>query len=165
MILSDDQVLSLFGDPTPYLTEDGGIMSTTWESRILTPVSLPMPLHISGGGQAKVIRCHRLIAPALAAALDMLYARGEWGLLKDYGGCYNWRTQRMAAHVRSRHCWGIALDLNVADNPFMGTPQMSPAIVLAFKRSGFVWGGDFVHRPDGMHFEFADTSKLAGSLA
>lgn len=165
MVLSDDQVVSLFGDPTPYLTEDGGVVGAAWESRILTPVTLPIPLHISGGGQARVIRCHKRIAHALAAALDLLYARGEWGLIKDYGGCYNWRTQRMAAHKRSRHSWGIAIDINVADNPFMGTPQMPPAIVLAFKSAGFAWGGDFIHRPDGMHFEFADTARIVEPIA
>ena len=81
------------------------------------------------------------------------------------GGCYNWRTQRMAAHKRSRHSWGIAIDINVADNPFMGTPQMPPAIVLAFKSAGFAWGGDFIHRPDGMHFEFADPARIVEPIA
>lgn len=161
MVLTDDQVVSLFGDPTPYMTTDGGILAAAWESRILTPVALPAPLHVAGGGQTKVIRCHRLIAPSIARALDDLYAKGNWLLLQDYGGCYCWRTQRLAAHARSRHSWGIAIDLNVHDNPMMGTPKMAPEVVLAFKLAGFAWGGDFVHRPDGMHFEFYDVTKLA----
>lgn len=164
MILTDTQVLHEFGDPAPYVGADGHI-EPEWEVHILTAISLPLALPLAGGGSVTHVRCHRRIAAALSQAFNTLYVNGSWPLLKDYGGCYCWRTQRMAAHERSRHSWGIAIDLNVRDNPMMGTPKMPPAIVDAFKRAGFAWGGDFVHRPDGMHFEANDLTKLTGAAS
>jgi hypothetical protein len=160
-VLSTADVVRLFGDPTPYVLADGTI-SPIWEPRILEDVLLPDPIKLNGHPSALVrkIRCHHKVAPFLRAGFLQVWDERLWASLKDFGGCYCWRTQRLAPTSRSRHSWGIAFDLNVADNPFRLAPNMPPRIVEIFKGQGFSWGGDFKVRKDGMHFEFSDASRV-----
>jgi hypothetical protein len=70
----------------------------------------------------------------------------------EYGGCFNWRSQRGATRL-STHCWGIAIDLRVSTCQ-RGTPgDMPRAIVEAFAEMGATWGGRFTV-PDPGHFQF-----------
>ena len=163
-VLSSEQVVRVFGDPAPYIGPDGCV-APVWETVTLAALALPAPLALNGHPGAVVthVRCHHLIVPHVAAAFGALHGAGQWALLRDFGGCYEWRCQRLAPAVRSRHSWGIALDLNVADNPFLAPPLMPAPVVSAFKAHGFAWGGEFVHRPDGMHFEFVGLNLLGVS--
>lgn len=52
----------------------------------------------------------------------------------------------------SLHTWGIAIDLNVAENPQHTHGSIDPRVVALFKKWGFRWGGDWSD-PDPMHFE------------
>ncbi|MFQ3675982.1 MAG: M15 family metallopeptidase [Endomicrobiia bacterium] len=54
----------------------------------------------------------------------------------------------------SRHSWGIAIDINVSQNPYGKAPKQHPEIVKIFTENGFEWGGSW-KIPDGMHFEVA----------
>jgi hypothetical protein len=163
-VLPDDDVVRVFGDPHPYVLEDGGI-SPDWETATLSSFPLPAPLPLIGSTRwVSRVRCHRLVVPFMAAAFATLFRADQWTLLHDFGGCYCWRTQRQAAKL-SRHAWGIAVDLNVADNPFSvsarkAPPNMPPQVVRAFQQQGFAWGGDWLRRKDGMHFEFVDLGRL-----
>lgn len=160
--LSDEQIVSIFGDFGPYLNEEG-IPSIFWEELILIPILLPAPLPLSWDKSKLVsgIKCHKLIAPHLSKALTELYAIPEvWSTINDYGGCYNFRPQRKSKKL-SRHAWAIAIDLDVTDNPFSKTPIVHPTIIKIFEDNGFLWGGNFpISRRDGMHWEFCDISKL-----
>jgi hypothetical protein len=40
-----------------------------------------------------------------------------------------------------------------SSNQFVFTPQHP--VVQIFKANGFLWGGEFAHRKDAMHFQFA----------
>ncbi|WP_425147719.1 M15 family metallopeptidase [Deinococcus sp.] len=89
--------------------------------------------------------------------------------LKQYltpsAGTYLWRV--VAGSTRqSAHSWGIAIDINtrVSDHwQWSGYREFQPgivyrnrvpqAIVWAFERRGFVWGGRWYHH-DTMHFEY-----------
>ena len=53
----------------------------------------------------------------------------------------------------SHHTWGVALDVNVAANPYGSPANQDPRMVEVFERWGFIWGGIFT-APDGMHFEW-----------
>jgi len=160
VVLSAQQVVTTFGDPARFI-DPAGHVSGTWELAILRPFPLPAPLPFAGStALVRIVRCHRLILPFMRQAFEEIYVEGAWSELGDFGGCYCWRTQRQAPTARSRHSWGIAVDVNVAHNGFLQPPNMAPAIVSAFKRAGFAWGGEFVHRPDPMHFEFADLGRL-----
>jgi hypothetical protein len=60
----------------------------------------------------------------------------------------------------SRHCWGIAIDLNVRANGYgVPLPQSGTGSVMrlvpVFEQFGFAWGGRFTSGVDGMHFELA----------
>jgi hypothetical protein len=101
------------------------------------------------------VTCNRAIFPALRGALSEIARAGLGGGLGRYGGCYNARLIRDERAGRlSRHSFGIAIDVNTANNSFGGRVSMDPRIVDTFRRWGFAWGGTW-GRPDGMHFEWA----------
>jgi hypothetical protein len=161
--LSEEEVKRVFGDPAPYADGAGGI-SPKWERKIITSFFLPEPLPYCADRSILIerVRCHKRIAPFMQAALQELHdSDGVWGSINDFGGCYNWRTQRKSKNL-SRHSWGIALDIDVTDNP-MGTPgEMNKTAITIFRSYGFLWGGDFRSRKDPMHFEFGDLEMLEG---
>ena len=159
--LSEEEVRREFGDPAEYITDSGGI-SSKWESIIITSFLLPQPLPYCADTtiMIKSVRCHKRIAHFMQAALQELYDNTEvWGSINDFGGCYNWRTQRKSKNL-SRHSWGIAIDIDVNDNPMATKGAMHPKAISIFRSYGFLWGGNFRSRKDPMHFEFGDLAML-----
>jgi D-alanyl-D-alanine carboxypeptidase len=75
-----------------------------------------------------------------------------------WGGAYNARTIRGSTRW-SVHAFGAAVDFDPAHNAMnvLGNDphKMAQAVIDAFKAEGAYWGGDFVHRHDPMHFQFA----------
>jgi len=60
----------------------------------------------------------------------------------------------------SRHSWGIAIDLNVKDNPVGAIDKQPAELVKRFEAEGWYWGGNFAGmNRDPMHFEVGDTFK------
>ncbi|HVL50415.1 MAG TPA: M15 family metallopeptidase [Actinomycetota bacterium] len=104
------------------------------------------------------VRCHKVMLPQLRAALEEIQSQGLAHLLKpeQAGRCYQPRfvEKDPVNHALSKHAWGLAIDLNVYDNPEGSTPKMDPRIVAIFEKWGFRWGGRWT-KPDGMHFELA----------
>lgn len=59
----------------------------------------------------------------------------------------------------SLHTWGIAVDLNAADNPMRTAGKMNRLIVQCFERRGWTWGGRWSPKNcDPMHFQRAATA-------
>jgi hypothetical protein len=166
MPLTNLEVVTAFGDPRPLMKPDGGIRPE-WGAITLAMFALPAPLPLANGlGVATHVTCHHRIVPFMQWAFMRVFLdQPAWASLHDYEGCYAWRSQRAAPGVLSRHAWGLAVDLNALENPFMAPPTMHPGVVAAFKAQGFEWGGEWHHRPDGMHFEFADLSRLTPAPA
>jgi hypothetical protein len=113
-------------------------------------------------------KAHRKVVSMLEMALKELAIRPWlWDTINDFGGCYAFRQVRGAKSL-SRHSWGIAVDLDVLDNPFLGKiPRVNKDVRFIMKEHGFawggaaVWGGDFPWaRRDAQHWEFADLSLL-----
>lgn len=108
------------------------------------------------------VRCHKLMLPQLEAALNDLQAQGLGHLMKpeQAGRCYQPRfvEKDPVNHALSKHAWGLAIDLNVYDNPEGSKPKMDPKVVAIFEKWGFRWGGRWT-KPDGMHFELAAVLK------
>ena len=52
----------------------------------------------------------------------------------------------------SRHAWGIAVDLNVDDNPRGSFSTQDARLVEIMRRHGFGWGGTWLV-PDPAHYE------------
>jgi D-alanyl-D-alanine carboxypeptidase-like protein len=153
-LMTDKEVIQKYGDPSKFVDDDGSV-SAGWQLSILDRFMLPKPLPLSWGGQATRISCHKLVKPELEAAVKKIAAIPKvWDCINDYGGCYNFRRNRNAPGRLSRHSWGIAIDLDVADNPSGGPSKMPPLIIQALYDIDWIWGGWFEH-PDPMHFEKA----------
>ena len=103
------------------------------------------------------VTCHRRLFPQLEDALSEVRSAGLAYLIDpgDYGGCYSPRYVASSSGARlSHHSWGIAIDINVAENAFGTKADQDPRLVEIFERHGFTWGGRWLI-PDGMHFEWA----------
>jgi len=144
-------------DPRKFLGEDGmmtGQEITAWEVSLkLVSIPLPQPLLLSLGGEAKRIRFHPAGAESLDRALHAIHEDGLWHKMGVYGGCFAVRTQRGSAIKWSVHTWGLALDIDVLNNPLGAVPKMDASLIQIFESYDFVWGGRWA-RPDGMHFQF-----------
>lgn len=123
----------------PWLRIDPG-----WVERNIAERTLP------GLGR---VRCHRKVMPLIEGAMRELEREGLIGLVHTYDGCWVPRVMRTNTTVISRHAYGIAVDINTAENGLGRTPTMDPRVVQIMKGWGFAWGGHFLN-PDGMHFEF-----------
>lgn len=70
-----------------------------------------------------------------------------------YAGCYNFRPVRGSSNL-SNHAFAAAIDLDPDRNPLGSkTGKMSKLVIDAFKKEGWLWGGDYKGRKDPMHFE------------
>lgn len=107
------------------------------------------------------VRCHRLIIDQLESALRELADRAITQVIDadEFGGCYT--PRRIAAGLPlSRHSWGIALDLNIGDNPRGSFPTQDPRLVDAMRTAGFGWGGSWLV-PDPAHYEIIEAPVAA----
>lgn len=112
--------------------------------------------HITTAGVPIIgtVRCHRAVLPILKAALADLEREhlGHTIDLDGYAGCHEPRLISSQDSV-SRHAWGIALDINVDDNPAGQASAQDPRLVATLERWGFGWGGHWLV-PDPAHFEY-----------
>lgn len=100
--------------------------------------------------------CHRALFPQLRSALAAIAAEGLGYAInrEQFGGCYSPRfIGRDPSGKLSHHAWGIAVDVNVAENAPGTRPDQDERIVRIFEDHGFTWGGRWLV-PDGMHFEW-----------
>jgi hypothetical protein len=123
-------------------------MDPRWEAAHIGTARVPL---------LGAVRCNRGILPQLRGALREVESEGLGHTVDpaEFGGCYSPRFLLRDPHAGlSHHAWGIAVDINVAANPFGRAPTQDHRLVAIFERWGFTWGGRFLI-PDGMHFEFA----------
>ncbi len=100
------------------------------------------------------VTCNVAILPQLRGAMRELVELGLAETVHSFSGCYARRfANRDPTQAISHHTWGIAVDINVPENPFGAPPNQDPRLVAVMERWGFIWGGTFI-RPDGMHFEY-----------
>jgi hypothetical protein len=108
------------------------------------------------------VTCNKGMLPQLRAALTEVVQSGLAGTIHPsmYGGCYYPRYIAYdPAKGLSLHTWGIAIDLNVAENQRGTVGQMDRRVVAIFKKWGFAWGGDWGYT-DPMHFEMAKVVRV-----
>lgn len=132
--------------------EDGTIVpERAWVRRNIATQSVPILGRVT---------CNRLMFRQLTGALQEIEKLGLASKIDvaDFhyqGGCYVPRfIDRNPHRSLSRHAWGLAVDINVDTNPEGGASTQDPAVVAAFERWGFRWGGRW-NPPDPMHFELA----------
>ena len=119
------------------------------------------------------MRCAKAVAPLIAgfcAEFHELIEPIDHGSLDDWG--FNFRMVRGSTDKLSNHSSGTAVDIN-ANFHILGKSgtfpsEKVPMIRALAKKYGMMWGGDFRHRPDEMHFEItvspAKAAELIGSL-
>lgn len=148
------QVIETFGDIHSYIRN--GSITAKWEMEQITSISVPfkLPLAWALDRYASRVRCHRLIAPALQWVFERIKSEGLDDMISDYGGCYNFRMKRTSSSL-SLHSWGIAIDLNVLDNPVGSEGDMPEELIEIFGEAGFFWGGNFKKIRDPQHFQYA----------
>ena len=124
-------------------------------------------------GTTVKVRCAKAVAPLIAgfcAEFHELIEPIDHGILDDWG--FNFRMVRGSTDKLSNHSSGTAVDLNATKHPLgkAGTfpSEKVPMIRAIAKKYGMMWGGDFRHRKDEMHFEItvspAKAAELIGSL-
>jgi hypothetical protein len=147
-VLPPVRLKELFGEFAGAPRADGTIRADpAWVRTNIRRVRLP----ILGAAS-----CHRLLLPQLRAALQELARRGLGDLLdpSDFGGCFYPRFANLNTESGiSHHSWGVAVDVNVSQNPLGGEPRLDRRVVDVFERWGFTWGGRWL-LSDPMHFEF-----------
>jgi hypothetical protein len=149
-------VVATFGDPRPFVNS-----KEAWEQNALATVPLPLPLIYAYDTSQPVrrVRAHRLLAAHLADTLIECLSAGVPVARIKYGGCYMWRAKRTSNDL-SLHAWGIAVDLEPAENP-LGEPwaddgkKLHSVIIETFKAHGWFWGGEFQGTKDAQHFQWA----------
>jgi hypothetical protein len=100
------------------------------------------------------LTCHRLMFKQLRGALAEIQARGLANKIHSADGCYVPRfIERNPHNSISLHTWGIAIDINAAQNPINHTSTQDPRVVSIFKKWGYTWGGDWASPKDPMHFQ------------
>jgi soluble lytic murein transglycosylase-like protein len=131
-----------------------------WEKNNIVNVSIPLKTFLGKAGPLQ-IRFHKLAADQLKA----LWLEWESANLLDriltYDGGFVPRFQRKSTTKLSNHAWGTAFDINAAFNPLAAEPALMDQkgcvreLVSIANKHGFFWGGHFLTREDGMHFEVA----------
>ena len=137
-----------FGEFSARPLGDGTIvMDPEWKARNIRTASVPVLGRVT---------CHRALIPQLRAALKEIHQAGLAHTIdrSQYGGCFSPRFIGSEPMGRlSHHTWGIAIDINVADNAFATKSDQDTRLVEVMERHGFTWGGRWLV-PDGMHFEW-----------
>lgn len=119
-------------------------------------VSFPLPYQLTYDNQPVThARCHRLLVDNFIQAFTEIQTAGLADSFTEYNGIYARRSIRGYASHPSTHSWGIAIDMCASQYPLGSAKRMPQAIVDIWRRAGFYYGGDFTHRPDGMHLQFA----------
>jgi hypothetical protein len=98
----------------------------------------------------------------VAGQFDKLVEDIEQGILDDWG--YAERPIRGSTTELSNHASGTAIDLNATSHPLATDPvrnftraEIDTIHAILGRTQGCVrWGGDYVGRKDGMHFEIND---------
>ena len=109
----------------------------------------------------KSIYVNRDMVAPLARAFRNIKDRGLEDQIHSWDGAFNIRNKR-GLKSKSLHSWGLAVDINAAENPLGKAPAMSREMVNAWKDAGFDWGGDWSGRKDGMHFQLGRNVRYAG---
>lgn len=137
-----------FGEFAARPLPDGRIaIENRWQNENIRSASIPV--------LGRVV-CHRAVIPQLRRAMRTVRERGLGFLIDEsqYGGCFGPRFISRDPRGRlSHHSWGIAIDLNVADNAFGTKGDQDQRLVEIMEGAGFTWGGRWLV-PDAMHFEW-----------
>ena len=143
-------VKSVFGEFAAAAQPDGFLeVDPAWRRAHIRTARVPLLGHVT---------CHRALFPQLRRGLARVAAANLSFAVDpaDFGGCYSARfINRDPTGRLSHHSWGIAVDVNVAENAYGTKADQDLRLVRVMEQAGFTWGGRWVV-PDGMHFEWSE---------
>lgn len=133
----------------------------------LVAVKPPYPMWM-GDIPIKTIYVNKICAESLTRILNKIWEhygkdknRIRAAGLDVFSGAWAVRNMRGGRNL-SMHAYGLAIDLNAPENPLGVKPGWHEEsftndhpVVKMFKEEGWIWGGDWKSRPDGMHFQAA----------
>jgi len=138
----------------------GDFRLKSWQAEYLIRIKPPFMMFYDKKPMKTGILVNKMCAPAMMDAFNEIWGKCDFDEAKvaatgasDFGGCFNIR-QIAGSNSYSNHSWACAIDLSPGTNGFgKGKGTLSTVVVDAFKRQGFLWGGDYKGRTDPMHFE------------
>ena len=138
----------------------GDFHSPGWQDLNLVHMMPPFQMYYAKQPMTHGILVHKKIVAALTAVFNSVWdqcnhdkATLDKTGLSDWGGCFNIRNIA-GSNNWSNHSWACAVDISPTTNGFnTGHGTQSNMVVGAFKKQGFLWGGDYHGRTDPMHFE------------
>jgi hypothetical protein len=152
-----DSLNEFYGNPSGY----GGRASPSWEKKNLVKWTPPYPIYyVENLRLMRTLTLHRLVVPAFDAAFaNVLKHFGEVDIkthrLNICAGTYNYRLMRGGSRL-SVHAYGIAIDMDPANNPFPHPWNPSEGIHIDFvnilQEAGLWWRG-YQGDVDPMHFQ------------
>ena len=149
----------------------GGIPRTQAEiAQYQTVVSVPIT-NKDGSRGVRNLKLHKAIANDVVKALTDAQNAGfvvyDVQSARDWGRCVSSSGGATCGLTMSQHCYGLAVDINVPENPFIHGPNpyaSSPyaithntALYRSFTSLGWGWGGDWRSKQDYMHFSYMGT--------
>lgn len=155
-MLTTKQIIAKYGKP-----DDDG-------SDYLVTIQLPYAMRLAWDTDTVVtkMRCHTLAANKFLAVFNELltiYGIDEIKRLGIdlFGGCFSFRKMR-GGNEYSRHCWGIAIDLDPSRNTLkqssktaqFAKPEYKKMIDIFYKHGFINYGRE--RNWDWMHFELRD---------
>jgi hypothetical protein len=150
-----DQIRATFGDIFQYVLPDH-TLDMRWQTDFLVRIALPFALPLSWDKSRTVTQmtCHKSMARLFTNVFGHLQTFGRQETITSFGGCFSFRSLRTGTKL-SAHSSGIAIDLNPETNAQGTSGNMHPAVVGAFRDTGFKCGGEWQGRArDPMHFQF-----------
>ena len=170
-----EKIIKVYGQP-----DKGGKPDPIWYNQNIIKVAPKWQMVLAWDTKIKVtsIPVHKLVAPSLVTIMDEIYnfarvrVKDKFGYnntseyydkktleelcnsgLHLFGGSYNFRKMR-GLNSLSYHSWGIAIDLDPANNSLGDKTYKMPSWAInIFESNGWVAGARWVKRPDAMHFE------------
>lgn len=140
-----EEVIDIFGKIEYKDTNKGNITITNgWANVNMVKIDLPIV-------RKKWI--HRKLVNAFTDSLTQIAEAGLDHRIAQFG---TWSPRHKMHDIHkplSLHSWGIACDINWAQNRYGTNGNMHPKIVEAFEKHGFSWGGRWKTK-DPMHFEY-----------
>lgn len=130
---------------------------------LLTHVVPPFDMRYEGA-LIRGILIHNKCATSLSNALDAIWEFYQHDQAKiiasgigNYSGAFNYRNVRGSGTKLSCHSFGAAIDIDAEHNP-LGAAHgtLAQPVIDIMKEHGATWGGDFIHRKDWMHFQWAN---------
>ncbi len=132
-----------------------------WQQRNIRRVTIPQLRGVKGAPASGRIALHRLVVEQTRALFDAWEEAGLLRVLLTWEGSFVPRFIRGSSQTLSSHAWGTAFDVNYAWNKLGVLPALRSRkgsvreLVPLANEYGFYWGGHFLGRADGMHFEVA----------